>query len=156
MWHDLVTDDLAAARSFYGELFGWTFTDATRLGRPYVIARHQGRPVAGLVAVDAIAGQEVSQWIGYQSVASVDAAVAAVEKAGGRTLVAPVDVESAGRAAVVSDPQGAPFGVLRLSGGDPPDEVAPTEGRFFWMDTSRATRRPRRRSTPVRLAINER
>jgi predicted enzyme related to lactoylglutathione lyase len=63
----------------------------------------------------------------------VDDSVAAVEKAGGRTLVAPVNV-SVGRAAVVSDPQGAPLGLLRLTGPDPVDETTPVEGTFFWME----------------------
>jgi uncharacterized protein len=134
VWHDLVADDVASVRRFYGELLGWQFTDATRLNRPYLVARHQGRLVGGIVAVDPVANQEVSQWIGYQSVANVDAAVAAVEKAGGKTLVAPVNVGSVGRAAVVSDPQGAPLGLLRLAAGDPPDEAAPIAGTFFWME----------------------
>src|SRR5262245_49070757 len=111
VWFDLVTDNLPAVRKFYGELFGWEFTDATRFGHPYVVARNYGRLVGGLVPTEPAANQEISQWIAYQSVANVDDAVNAVGKAGGRTLVEPVDVSGVGRAAVVADPQGAPFGL---------------------------------------------
>ena len=51
VWHDLLTKDVAGAKRFYGELFGWRFEDTKRGDRPYVIARvgrrtsrrHRGR-----------------------------------------------------------------------------------------------------------------
>ena len=134
VWHDLISDDVPAARRFYGELLGWQFTDVARRGRPYVMARLHGQPVGGMVAVEPVSDREVSQWIGFESVTSVDDAVATFEKSGGHTLVAPVNVESIGRAALVTDPQGAPVGLLRLAGADPPDLPSPVEGRFFWME----------------------
>lgn len=133
VWHDLSTDDLPAAQRFYRELLGWEFRNSTRLGRPYVVATHKGRLVGGLVPVTPVADQEVSQWVAYAEVADVESAVAAIEKAGGRTLVPPTDVPSAGRAAVMIDPQGAPLGVARLSIAVP-DPAAPEEGTFFWME----------------------
>lgn len=133
VWHDLVTDDAAAARRFYGQLLGWQFTDVTRRGRPYVVARNQGRLVGGIVTVEPVPNQEVSQWIGYQSVTNVDDAVARVVKAGGGTLIPPVNVDASGRAAIVTDPAGAPFGLVRLAAGDPPEEP-PVENTFFWME----------------------
>ena len=133
VWHDLATDDAPAARRFYSELLGWEFTETTRRNKPYAIARKGGRLVAGMVAVDPVPDQEVSQWIGYQSVANVDDSVAAVLNAGGKTLVPPVNV-AVGRAAVVSDPQGAPLGLARLAAGDPPDPPEPVLGTFFWME----------------------
>jgi predicted enzyme related to lactoylglutathione lyase len=134
VWHDLSTDDLPAAQRFYGGLLGWEFREAKGMGRRYVVASRAGRAVGGLVAVEPVAGQEVSQWVAYASVANVDATVAAVEKAGGRTLIAPLNIPSAGRAAVVIDPQGAVLGLARLTGGDPADPPAPEEGTFFWME----------------------
>jgi hypothetical protein len=135
VWHDLSTDNLPAAQRFYGGLLGWEFESVTRLGRPYVVAHDkQGRLIGGLVAIDSVPGKQVSQWVAYASVPSVDAAAAAVEKAGGRTLIAPLEVGTAGRAAVVIDPQGAVLGLARLSAGDPPDPTAPAENTFFWME----------------------
>jgi predicted enzyme related to lactoylglutathione lyase len=134
VWHDLSTDDLPAAQRFYGGLLGWEFRKAEGLGGRYVLASRAGKAVGGLVQVEPVAGQEVSQWVAYASVADVDTSVAAVEKAGGRTLIAPLNVPSAGRAAVVIDPQGAVLGLARLNGADPADPPAPEEGTFFWME----------------------
>jgi predicted enzyme related to lactoylglutathione lyase len=134
VWHDLVTDDLDACRRFYGALLGWDFEDSQRLGRPYVVARSGGRPVAGMVAIRPAGPEKSSQWVGYVSVPDVDRAVEAVTKAGGRALVAPVEVGTVARAAVVADPQGAVLGLARIAAGDPPDEASPTENRFFWME----------------------
>jgi hypothetical protein len=40
IWHDLITEDVDAAREFYGGLFGWTFEDSTGPGGDdYVLAR---------------------------------------------------------------------------------------------------------------------
>src|SRR5262245_6283473 len=77
VWFDLITDNLPAVRKFYGELLGWEFTDVTRFGHPYVVARNYGRLVGGLVPTAPSANQEISQWIAYQSVQNVDDAVAA-------------------------------------------------------------------------------
>jgi uncharacterized protein len=75
VWHDLSTDDLPAAERFYSSLLGWDLRRTTRLGKPYAVASCKGELVGGLVAVEPVAGQEVSQWIAYTSVVDVDAAV---------------------------------------------------------------------------------
>jgi hypothetical protein len=134
VWRDLVTEDPAACRRFYGDLLGWEFEDTRRGDRPYVLARLGGRYVGGIVAIPPDQSQELSQWLGYMSVPDVDAAVAQVTQAGGRALVAPREVGSIGRAAVVVDPQGAAVGFLRRAAGDPADEPSPIVGRFFWME----------------------
>ena len=135
VWHDLMTDDVAASRRFYEGLLGWEFQEARRLGRPYVVASAQGRRIGGLVQIDK-AAERSSQWVAYLSVPDVDRAVEAVVRAGGRALVPPVDVP-AGRGAIVTDPQGAMLGLARLAAGDPPEAVnaagAP-ENTFFWME----------------------
>jgi predicted enzyme related to lactoylglutathione lyase len=134
VWHDLVTDDLTAARRFYGALLGWQFEDIERLGKPYVVARFGSRRVGGLVAVPSRQDQELSQWVSYVSVPDVKQTVSDVEKAGGRTLVGPVDVQGIAQAAVVVEPQGAVMGFARILRGDPEDEPAPIEGTFFWNE----------------------
>jgi hypothetical protein len=68
VWGDLVSQDVAASKAFYGTLFGWTFSDEGR----YTTVFYQGVPMAGMVAArDANRGTE---WIGNLSVADVDRA----------------------------------------------------------------------------------
>ena len=52
-------------------------------------------------------------WLGYIDVDDVDAAVAAIEQAGGKVLMQPFDIPGVGRIAMVADPQGAPFYMMK-------------------------------------------
>ena len=134
VWHDLVTSAPGPCRRFYGELLGWEFEDAQRNGKPYALAHKDGQRVAGIVTKGAAAAENGSQWVGFVSVQDVDKTVAEAVKAGGRALVAPREVETIARAAVIADAQGAVLGLARIHAGDPPDEAGPREGRFFWME----------------------
>jgi predicted enzyme related to lactoylglutathione lyase len=51
-------------------------------------------------------------WLGYLNVADVDEAAASIERAGGKTLMKH-DIPEVGRIAMVTDPQGAPFYVMK-------------------------------------------
>src|SRR5207245_9142239 len=52
-------------------------------------------------------------WLGYILVPDVDRSVEAIEQAGGKTYTAPMDIPNVGRIAMVADPQGAPFYVMK-------------------------------------------
>jgi len=136
VWIDLLTVDLPAARRFYGALFGWTFTDFGDLGskgrNAYSLASLDGVPVAGLAEKAAPAEQKrKARWIAFMSVADVAAAVKSVVAKGGRVFVAPRNVPARGELAVVLDPDGAPFGLINSTSGDPPDAL-PTVGDWIW------------------------
>ena len=132
VWHTLTSSDLEASKKFYSALLGWDYSSTTVLGKPYTVARLGKTPVAGLRAPDPSLGKTASHWLGYMSATDVDAAVAKVKAEGGGVLAGPVDVGKLGRAAVLKDPQGAPFGLVRLTAGDPADLAKPVEGTFFW------------------------
>jgi len=135
VWHDLVTDDPAAARRFYGSLLGWEFEQTTHpRGGDYTLILANGHYLGGMIEVDDPAGADYSRWLPYLSVADVDAAVRLTESAGGSTVVAPVELENLGRAAAITDPQGAVLGLLRSRIGDPDDSLPPTAGRIVWNE----------------------
>ena len=101
-WVDLQTTDQAAAKSFYGELFGWTFDDQPMPDGPSYSMALKGE---GLVAAIAPQSPEMSaqgvppMWNTYIAVDDVDAAAERVTAAGGQLLMAPTDVVDAGRMA---------------------------------------------------------
>lgn len=135
VWHDLVTDNPAAAKRFYRDLFGWEFVDIRGGRRPYSLIRAQGRWIGGIVhPANAAEKREGALWLGYLSVPDVDRAVTEVSARGGKTLDGPIDVRNIGRAAVVTDPQGAAVGFVRSQPGDPADTGVPDEGQFLWME----------------------
>ncbi len=135
VWHDLTTDDPAACKKFYAALLGWEYVDTTVLGRPYSVARIGKNAVGGIHAPrPESAGKTPAHWLSYMSVADVEASIEKAKASGGAVLAGPVDIGSQGRAAVLRDPQGAPFGLVHLSSGDPPDPPTPIEGTFFWNE----------------------
>jgi uncharacterized protein len=111
-WIDTAQRDPEAAAAFYGGLFGWQFEDAMPPGSPgpYLIARLHGGDVAAITGQPEGAPPE-ARWNTYVWVDSADDAAAKVRAAGGAVLVEPFDVMSAGRMAVLADPQGAEFRV---------------------------------------------
>ncbi|HEX5217983.1 MAG TPA: VOC family protein [Verrucomicrobiae bacterium] len=129
VWADLVTDDVPAARNFYSQMFGWTFRD---MGG-YLIAANDDRPLCGMFQKARPADPNAKpRWFGYISVANVDRAQKAVTKAGGKVLAAPQKMPKRGEQAVFADAEGAIFGVVRSSAGDPEDFL-PDPGDWIWI-----------------------
>jgi uncharacterized protein len=134
VWFDLVTNDAKAAEAYYGGLFGWTFEVLKDHEPPYKVIREKGQPIGGLVDMTTRKEQlPESTWLGYVSVPDVDAAAAAFKNKGGAVLKEPFDVAGLARAAVVTDPQNALLGLIRIARGDPPD-TPPANGRFLWIE----------------------
>src|SRR5688500_10529208 len=86
-WIDTEQPDPAAARAFYGALFGWDFEQAAP-DVTYLIARLHGRSVAAI----APANDQPVAWNTYISVDDADATAAALAAAGGVVLAEPADV----------------------------------------------------------------
>ncbi len=129
---ELATPDLPAAEQFYAALFGWAFRDLRSGGMLYAEASLEGRPVAGLVHRKLAAGERRQPaWLGFIAVKDADAARKAAVQQGARVLSEPRSVRGHGREAVFADPQGAVFGVLASSSGDPPDVLA-APGEWIW------------------------
>lgn len=131
IWHDLLTDDVEAAKAFYGPLLEWTFEASTRpSGGPYTLIRTaDGSYVGGILEVeDAGDGTDYSRWLGYYAVPSVDEAADAVAAAGGEIALSPRDLGTVARGAVVRDPDGALVGLITSRIGYPIDELSPDAG----------------------------
>jgi len=135
VWHDLLTEDPAAAKRFYGGLFGWTFRAvALGAGQTYTVIEHEGRAIGGLVdGRDINADVNVSRWIPVLSVADMDSAMATVRASGSTIFQAPVNIPQRGSMAVVSDPQGAVLTLLEARVGDPLDR-RPGDGDWLWNE----------------------
>ena len=112
-WVDLQTTDPAAAKQFYGELFGWSYNDLPvdeANGVYYSMATLKGLNVAAIAGLgDQAAAGVPPHWNSYVSVDDIEASVARVAPAGGTVIAPPFDVFDAGRRAVIQDPTGAMF-----------------------------------------------
>jgi predicted enzyme related to lactoylglutathione lyase len=136
IWHDLVTEDPAAAERFYEGLFGWSFEKTTGSGgHAYSVARSGNVWVAGIVAVTpSTEGKTFSRWLPYLSVDDVDRAVETSVSAGG-TVAATARNVPLGRVAAIVDREGAVIGLARSDIGDPDDSTtAAAPGRVIWTE----------------------
>ncbi|MER6253222.1 VOC family protein [Streptomyces sp. NPDC001584] len=120
-WTELYTSDAAAAKEFYGGVFGWQFGDMALPGGggAYALITPAGLPEermhGGLMELPAehlALTHGRPYWHPVFAVADCDAAVAAVTGNGGRVQMGPQDAEGVGRLAVCLDPSDADFVVL--------------------------------------------
>ena len=105
-WAELATTDAAAAKHFYGEIFGWTAVDIPMPEGVYTLFQSGGNDAAAVYTHGP--GVPV-HWGVYFSVASADESAAQVAPCGGKLIAGPFDAHDAGRMAVAQDPQGAVF-----------------------------------------------
>lgn len=144
-WVDLGTTDAESAKSFYGQLFGWTMTD-TPAGpdMTYTMITKDGQNVGGLYQMpqQMIGDRIPPHWLSYVSVEDVAASTEKLSQLGGTVLSGPMDVMTAGKMAAVKDVTGAAFALWEPVEHVGADHVnAP--GGFCWnelatRDTARA------------------
>jgi predicted enzyme related to lactoylglutathione lyase len=113
VWDELHTSDPAAAKSFYGEVFGWSARDEDMGGFAYTIFKSAGdRDVAGCAQLRE--GEPGPHWLTYVGTSDVDASAARAKELGGTVLVEPTDIPNdIGRFSVIQDPAGAVFGLFK-------------------------------------------
>lgn len=113
-WSEINTRDPEAAKSFYGDVFGWSFEDKEFEGvGTYTTINVNGNAVGGLIDITGQVPDEVpANWLVYFSVEDTDATLAKLKEMGGGVAFGPTDIEGVGRFAVVQDPFGAVFAVI--------------------------------------------
>jgi predicted enzyme related to lactoylglutathione lyase len=156
IWYELLTRDADAAARFYGAVVGWQNRAAEGSDRSYRIFSMNGADVGGYMPLPP--GAESAgmrpMWLGYITVEDVDATVSDIVRAGGAQHMPPTDIPGVGRFAMLADPQGVMFYVMRgamdgtstafdqsksghcnwneLSTGDPAAALAFYKDRFGW------------------------
>jgi predicted enzyme related to lactoylglutathione lyase len=117
-WNELATRDVAASKQFYTGVFGWDYEDHDmgEMGT-YTEFKAGGDSVGGLMDVTGRLPDEVpAHWMTYFAVDDTDAAVERVKAGGGSVSFGPIDIP-AGRFAIVTDPAGAAFSVIKSANG---------------------------------------
>jgi predicted enzyme related to lactoylglutathione lyase len=115
-WGELNSRGIETAIPFYEAMFGWT-AKASGMGEgapPYTEFQLDGQSIAGGMEMNPMVPADVpSYWMVYFTVDDVDKSFKNATEAGGQEMLAPQDFPG-GRFAIVSDPQGAVFGVLKM------------------------------------------
>jgi predicted enzyme related to lactoylglutathione lyase len=134
IWYELITPDPVAAKAFYDDVVGWTIEPQPSGEMDYrMIGRSDGGNAGGVMRLtDEMASHGARPtWLAYVNVADVDECVAAIEQAGGKTLMAAFDIPGIGRIALIADPQGAPFYVMKPT---PPEDRENAQSDVFSVD----------------------
>ncbi len=114
-WNELNTRDVNAAKSFYRAVFGWEGETGSMGEMEYTEWKLGGSLIGGMLSIPADVPAEVpAHWLAYFGTADTDATVADATGQGATLVVGPIDIP-AGRFAILADPVGAMFGVIRLA-----------------------------------------
>ena len=115
-WAELNARGVDKAIRFYETVFSWTHTTSEAQGDfpAYTQFEVGGEPIAGAMEMDRQTPAQVpSYWMPYFLADDVDATFRRAMEAGGREMVAPLDYPG-GRFAMVADPHGASFGLMKV------------------------------------------
>lgn len=144
IWYELLTSDADAAADFYGQVIGWSSQDSGQKDMDYrFFSSGDGSDtkdgVGGYMAItpEMAEGGARPAWIGYIAVDDVDKSAAAIVSAGGSILMPAMDIDGVGRMAMVADPQGAVFYIMKGASDETSYSFAATEpkvGHCAWNE----------------------
>ncbi len=131
IWYELITPDVDGAKRFYGDLVGWAAQDMPMPdggGEPYSMLSSNGHGVGGIMHLgEAMKAEGMPpNWTGYVCVDDCDAAAAKAAGLGGSVKRRPLDIPGIGRFAIIADPAGAVFAIMKPippEGSRPPSDI---------------------------------
>jgi predicted enzyme related to lactoylglutathione lyase len=114
-WSELSARGVEKAKPFYKKLFGWGEKNSDMgEGQQYTEFQLAGESIAGGMEMNPMVPAEVpSYWLAYFTVADVDDAHKKATDLGATAMMEPQDFPG-GRFSILSDPQGASFGLLKM------------------------------------------
>lgn len=114
-WNELATPDVEKAGDFYTGLFGWS-KNVQQIGpMTYTSFINGERPAGGMYAPPPEMGEMPPNWLVYFAVEDTDAMAARAAELGATTCAPPMDIPGIGRFAILQDPQGAAFAIIKLA-----------------------------------------
>lgn len=114
-WNELGTNDTAKAGDFYSTLFGWSKKVQQMGPMEYTSFINGERPAGGMYTLPPEMANVPPNWMVYFAVEDCDATVAKAEGLGAKAISPAMDIPTVGRFAILLDPQGAAFAVIKLA-----------------------------------------
>jgi predicted enzyme related to lactoylglutathione lyase len=114
-WTELATRDTEKAKKFYTSLFGWGEKTSNDVGMTYTEFSVNGTAGAGMMEMTPEMAGVPPHWMPYFQVTDTDATASKAAELGATPIVPPTDIPNVGRFAVIKDPQGAVFSIIKLS-----------------------------------------
>jgi predicted enzyme related to lactoylglutathione lyase len=134
IWYELMTPDPGAVARFYRAVVGWEIP-AEGMSNPNgseyrMIARPDGGNAGGVLTLTPMMteGGAKPGWLPYFYVDDVDAATDKARSLGGKVWMAPSTMAGVGRMAMLGDPQGAAFYLMKPT---PPSDKPDAQSDVF-------------------------
>ncbi|MEV6246151.1 VOC family protein [Streptomyces sp. NPDC051742] len=134
VWTDAMFTDVEGAKTFYGDVLGWTFGESSSEFGNYTQAYKNGKAVAAVVPpMPGQDGDQPSAWCLYFASPDVAATAERIRSAGGTVLMEPMQVGDFGSMCLAQDPSGVTFGVWQ-AGVHEGFELEGESGSFVWAE----------------------
>jgi uncharacterized protein len=114
-WNELATPDTEKAGDFYTGLFGWGKNVQQMGPMIYTSFMNGERPAGGMYTPPPEMGEMPPHWLVYFAVEDTDAMVTKATELGAQVFAPPMDIPGTGRFAILQDPQGAAFAIIKLA-----------------------------------------
>ena len=140
VWYDLMTSDIEGAQNFYSKILPWTIAKEGHSDLDYrMIYAPEGKPEGGIGGMMPLPeGVSLAPgWFAYIAADDVDATARRIKEKGGAVFKEPHDLAGVGRFAMVGDPDGNAFYVMK--GNSPESSLAfaydkPRPGHAAWNE----------------------
>ena len=113
-WNELVTTDTEQAKKFLTELFGWGSQTSEMNNISYTSFLIGEKHIAGMYQMPEEMGDTPAHWLPYFTVEDCDKSCEKARELGAGILQPPKDIPGTGRFAVLQDPQGAVFAIIKM------------------------------------------
>ncbi|MFH9725657.1 VOC family protein [Streptomyces sp. NPDC017254] len=134
VWADAMFKDFEGAKTFYGDVLGWTFGESSTEFGNYTQAYKNGKAVAAIVPpMPGQDGEQKSSWCLYFASPDVAATAEKIRNAGGTVLMEPMQVGAFGSMCIAQDPAGAVFGIWQ-AGEHTGFEAQGVPGSYVWAE----------------------
>ena len=115
-WNELITTDSKKAGSFYEQVFGWEQNPMPMPAEPertYTVFKKDATQLGGMMSATPQMHLTHPYWMIYFAVDDCDKTATKAEQLGAKIMMKPTDIPTIGRFAVIRDPQGAWFSILK-------------------------------------------
>lgn len=107
-WNELATNNVQAAKDFYGKVFGWKFTEHPMGDMTYTMAKINDKDFAGIWAIPKDQASQIQpHWMAYIMVENLEQALNKATQNGATVLKPATQAGEYGRLAIIKDPTGA-------------------------------------------------
>ena len=114
IWNELNTRDAAGSKEFYGAVFGWNYDEREFETGNYTSLKAGEDTAGGMIDITGRVPDEVpAHWLVYFATDDADATIDKAKGSGGEVVFGPEDISEVGRIAVLKDPFGAVFALIK-------------------------------------------